>query len=177
MKNQKLVGIFQDEDQAIKAIKNLKVIGYKDDEISVIAKNREDLDKIDKATDLDVRADNDKVIGGAAIGGVLGGVGALLLELGVFAIPGVGPLLAAGPIAVTLAGLVAGGAVGGIAGALVDAGIDEDDAQEYETYLARGDILVAVDKRDDLDRGKVLNSYHENNSVIRNKYDLNRSDF
>lgn len=179
MKNKKLVGIFQDENEAIKVIENLKAVGYKDNEISIIAKHKEDLEKIEEATHVDMNAtdDNSKAMGGAAIGGALGGIGALLLELGVFAIPGVGPFLAAGPIAVTLTGLIAGGAIGGIAGALVEAGIDEEDAEEYETYLNRGDVLVAVDKRDDLDRDRVLNSYYDNNSVIRNKYDLNRTDF
>lgn len=179
MKNKKLVGIFQNESEAVKAIENLKAVGYGDNEISVIAKNRdESLDRIEDATNADV-ADSDadsKAAGGAVIGGALGGIGALLLELGVFAIPGVGPFLAAGPIAATIGGLVAGGAVGGIVGALVDIGIDEEDAKEYETYLDRGDILVAVDDRDDFDRNKVFDSYYENNSVIRDRYDRNKRD-
>lgn len=178
MENKKLVGIFHNEDEAIKAIKNLKSVGYRDDEISVIAKNRDDsLDRIEEATNADTTdTEDNKAAGGAAIGGVVGGIGALLAELGVFAIPGVGPLLAAGPIAATLGGLVAGGAVGGIVGALVELGIDEEAAKEYETYLNRGDILVAVDDRDDFDRNKVLMSYYDNNSVIRDRYKIQRTD-
>lgn len=194
MEGQKLVGIFQSEEEAIKSIKNLKKIGYEDDEISVIAKKQRDLDKINKATDVDSGASDDtvevvggdavddedtntKVMGGAATGGVVGGAGALLLELGAFTIPGVGPILAAGPIAATITGLLAGGAVGSAAGAMVEAGIDEYDAKEYETYLDRGDILIAVDKKDDIEPERVLVSYYDNNSIIRNKYDLNRSNF
>ncbi len=179
MDNKKLVGIFQNENEAIRVIENLKAAGYNDNEISVIAKNRESLDRIDDATNINVEGneDFDKAASGAVIGGALGGIGALLVELGVFAIPGVGPFVAAGPIAATLAGLVAGGAVGGMVGALVDVGIDEEDAKEYETYLNRGDILVAVDRKDNLERDSVLNSYYDNNSVIRDKYGINRTQY
>lgn len=54
------------------------------------------------------------------------------MELGVFAIPEVGPFLAAGPIALALGGLIAGGAVGGIVGALIDVGIDEETAKNIK---------------------------------------------
>lgn len=178
MENRKLVAIFQSEEEAIKAIKNLKSLGYRDDEISVIAKDRDDsLDRIEEATSADTMdTEDNKAAGGAAIGGAIGGIGALLVELGVFSIPGVGPFLAAGPIAATLGGLVAGGAVGGIVGALVELGIDEEAAKEYEAYLNRGDILVAVDDRDDFDRNKVLMSYYDNNSLIKERYKIQRTD-
>lgn len=139
-----------------------------------MAKESETIERIDAATNVnaDENMDLDKAAGGAAIGGVLGGVGALMLGLGVFVIPGVGPFVAAGPIATTLAGLVAGGAVGGIAGALVEMGIDEEEAKEYEIYLNRGDILVAVDCGDTLNRNEVYKGYYDNNSVIRDRYDI-----
>lgn len=176
MHNKKLVGIFESENEAIKVIKNLKAAGYEDNEISVMAKHSERIDKIEEVTNVDTKATDDvsKAAGGAAIGGILGGIGALLLELGVVAIPGVGPFLAAGPIAVTLAGLIAGGAVGGIAGALIDSGIKEEDAKEYETYLNRGDILVAVDIKENVQRDHILGNYYDNNSIIRDKYNYNR---
>ena len=172
MDNKKLVGIFQNENEAIRVIENLKAAGYHDNEISVIAKHSEKTDRIEEATHVDTQATDDasKAAGGAAIGGLLGGIGALLLELGVIAIPGVGPFLAAGPIAATLTGLIAGGAIGGLAGVLVEAGIDKEDAKEYETYLDRGDILVAVTLKDNLVRENILDNYYENNSVIRDRY-------
>lgn len=176
MNNKKLVGIFQNEDEAIRVIESLKRAGYNDNEISVIAKSSEKVDRIDDVTDIDKEAmdDGSKAAGGAAIGGVWGGLGALLLEMGVFAIPGVGPFLAAGPIAATLTGLVAGGALGGIVGALVDTGIDEEDAREYEGYLNRGDILIAVDTKDNIERDSVYGYYYDNNSRIRDRYGLDR---
>ena len=79
-----------------------------------------------------------------------------------------------GPIAATLTGLVAGGALGGIVGALVDTGIDEEDAREYEGYLNRGDILIAVDTKDNIERDSVYGYYYDNNSRIRDRYGLDR---
>ncbi len=168
--DKKIVGVFQTEAAAINAIEKLKTLGYDDNDISVLAKQRDKLDRIADLTDTTVDGDAaDGVVGGAVAGGVLGGIGALLLELGVFAIPGIGPFLAAGPIAVTVAGIVAGGALGGIVGALVDMGVDEVDAKEYETYLNRGDILVLVDNKDN--RDLVFDNFYENESVVRDRYD------
>jgi hypothetical protein len=77
---------------------------------------------------------------GAAIGGTLG----LLAGIGALAIPGVGPLIAAGPIMATLAGLGSGGLVGGVVGGLVGMGIPEYEAKRYEGRIREGDILVSV---------------------------------
>lgn len=168
--DKKIVGVFQTEAAAIEAIKRLKETGYADSEISVLARQKDKLNRISDITNTDV--DNDAVdgaVGGAVTGGVIGGIGALLVELGVLAIPGVGPFLAAGPIAATLAGIVAGGAVGGVVGALVDMGVDKTDAEEYKTYLDRGDILVLVDNNDN--REAVHKNFYENESVIRDRYD------
>lgn len=168
--DKKIVGVFQTEAAAIQAIERLKASGYTESEISVLARQKDKLDRISDLTDMDVDDSAvDGAVGGAVTGGVLGGIGALLVELGVLAIPGVGPFLAAGPIAVTLAGIVAGGAVGGVVGALVDLGVNEVDAKEYETYLNRGDILVLVDDKDN--RNLVYDNFYENESVIRDRYD------
>src|ERR1700739_1429432 len=81
---------------------------------------------------------------GAATGGVLGGTLGLLAGIGALAIPGVGPLIAAGPIVATLAGVGAGGAVGGIVGALVGMGIPEYEAKRYEGAVKGGGTLLSV---------------------------------
>lgn len=173
--NKKVIGVFSKEESAIHAIKTLKLNGYANDEISVIAKDRDGLDRIENVTD--VKIDNENAEGavtGAVAGGVLGGIGALLLEFGVLAIPGVGPFLAAGPIAVTLTGIVAGGAVGGISGALIGMGISETDVTEYENYLNAGNILVLVDERDNKDL--VYENFYNNESLNRDKYQYNRNE-
>src|ERR1700734_132988 len=81
---------------------------------------------------------------GAGTGAVLGGALGLLAGIGALAIPGVGPLIAAGPIMATLAGMGVGGTVGGLTGALVGLGIPEFEAKRYEGILQKGGILLSV---------------------------------
>ena len=171
MATQKVVGIFSNQESAIKAIERLKASGYKEDEISVLAKHHEDVDRLEDATQVNVDSDDvtDGALGGALAGGALGGIGALLIELGIIAIPGVGPFLAAGPIAATIGGIIAGGAAGGLVGALVDLGLTKTEAEEYEQYIERGDILVMVDDYPDRD---VYGNFYDNNSLIRDRYNL-----
>src|SRR6202140_1457684 len=81
---------------------------------------------------------------GAGTGGVVGGVLGVLAGVGLLAIPGLGPFIAAGPIMAGLAGLGVGAAVGGIAGALIGMGIPEFEAKRYEGRLQKGGILLSV---------------------------------
>jgi hypothetical protein len=81
---------------------------------------------------------------GATSGAVLGGALGLLAGIGALAVPGVGPLIAAGPILATLAGVGVGGAVGGFTGALIGLGIPEYEAKRYEGRMQKGAILVSV---------------------------------
>jgi hypothetical protein len=81
---------------------------------------------------------------GAGTGAVLGGALGLLAGIGALAIPGVGPLIAAGPIMATLAGMGVGGTVGGLTGALVGLGIPEYEAKRYEGIIQKGGILLSV---------------------------------
>jgi hypothetical protein len=93
---------------------------------------------------------------GAATGGVIGGTLGLLAGIGLLAIPGLGPFIAAGPIMAGLAGLGVGGAVGGVTGALIGVGIPEFEAKRYEGRLQKGGILLSVhcDTSDDIKRAK-----------------------
>lgn len=81
---------------------------------------------------------------GAGTGAILGGAVGWLAGIGTLAIPGVGPLIAAGPILALLAGVATGGVAGGLVGALVGMGIPEYEAQRYEGKLREGNILLAV---------------------------------
>ena len=81
---------------------------------------------------------------GAGVGAVLGGLGGLLLGLGALAIPGVGPVIAAGPIVAALTGAGVGAVAGGLIGGLVDMGIPEEHAQFYAEGVRRGGTLVTV---------------------------------
>jgi len=81
---------------------------------------------------------------GAGVGGVVGGTLGLLVGMGALAIPGLGPLIVAGPIMASLAGLGVGGAVGGFVGALVGLGIPEFEAKLYDGRVREGAVLLAV---------------------------------
>jgi len=95
---------------------------------------------------------------GATSGAVLGGALGLLAGIGALAIPGVGPLIAAGPIMATLAGMGVGGAVGGVTGALIGMGIPEFEAKRYEGRLQKGAILLSIhcDTSEEIDEAKEI---------------------
>lgn len=170
----RIVGIFHSEDQAVRAIEGLRSSGYTDDEISIIAKDEEKYNALTNRVGTDIgndMKDSSGAAAGAVTGGTIGGLGGLLLGLGALAIPGVGPIVAAGPIAAAVTGALAGGAVGGLAGALIDYGVPEVDAKEYEERISAGDILILVDDNDDeTRRDNVYDNFYENDSINRNTY-------
>lgn len=91
---------------------------------------------------------------GALAGGVLGGGAGLLAGIGALAIPGVGPVVAAGWLIATLAGAGVGAASGGLIGSLTGAGVSRDEAHVYSEGVKRGGSLVTV-RVDDADAGRV----------------------
>jgi len=93
--------------------------------------------------------DNSNAGEGAGIGAALGGAAGLLAGLGLLAIPGVGPVVAAGWLASTAAGAAAGGVTGGIIGAFTSAGEDEESANYYAETVRRGGSVVSVKAHED----------------------------
>lgn len=164
-KDKVLVGIFETENEAIHVINQLKEAGYQEDEITVLAKDKEMMDYIEETTgaDIETQRGGGKAGTGATIGAVLGGVAAALPALGLLVIPGVGPFLAAGPIAVILGGVIAGGVAGGLIGALVKLGVNEEDARIFENDIEQGKILVLVEKWENLSEA-VQNIFTQSNS-------------
>ncbi|OWR28369.1 hypothetical protein CDO73_19055 [Saccharibacillus sp. O23] len=163
----KIVGVFENEREASRAIQHLQDQGFTSDDISVVAKDRNDLRAIDEETGTKAP---EGLAAGAATGGVLGGVTGLLAGVGALAIPGIGPILAAGPLAATLAGLAVGAGAGGLVGGLVGLGIPENEAEEYQEYLNRGNILVLVDE--DSRSRTVYDSFRDNRSLNADRYHL-----
>ncbi len=84
------------------------------------------------------------VVGNAAAGATLGGLGGLLVGLGLIAVPGIGPILAAGPLASALGGLLAGGTAGGLIGGLAGIGVPDEYARDYAAHIEQGSTLVSV---------------------------------
>ncbi|WP_426131423.1 general stress protein [Pararhizobium sp. PWRC1-1] len=137
-----ITGLFDSYSDATSAVDQLKATGVSDSDISIVSNNS---DGRYKDGDNDAAEDAGK---GAGIGAAVGGVGGLLTGLGLMAIPGVGPVVAAGWLAATAAGAVAGavvgGAAGGLVGALTDSGVDERDAHVYAEGVRRGGTLVTA---------------------------------
>ena len=138
-------------EDARAVVHKLKAAGFTDSDIKVMA--HEDHHREDIGTDVDSPSGDGSAAGtGATVGAGLGGAAGLLTGLGLMAIPGVGPLVAAGWLATTAAGAVAGAvtgaAAGGVVGALTDSGIDKADAETYAEAVRRGAILISVDATD-----------------------------
>jgi hypothetical protein len=132
-----VLGVFEDEKSAKQAINKMKDQGISEDEISLVARQQEG----DDFEAGDMGGADQNLSDGAATGGVLGGLAGLLAGAGMLTIPGVGPILAAGPISAGLSGAAAGG----IAGGLADFGVDEETGQRYAQEVEQGKILVAAE--------------------------------
>jgi hypothetical protein len=148
-------GIYQTRNQAEHSVDRLLAAGFTNDSISVL------LPDVDSSKEF-AHEKNTKAPEGAATGvtagGAIGGTLGLLAGIGVLAIPGVGPFIAAGPIVGALAGLGVGGAVGGVIGALIGMGIPEFEAKRYEGLIKGGGVLLSVhcDTSEQITRAKDL---------------------
>lgn len=136
-----VIGIVETQAQAERLVSDLQLGGIPSTEISVLFPDKRGTR--DFAHEHNTKAPEGAITGVGA-GGVIGGTLGLLAGIGALAIPGVGPLIAAGPLMATLSGAAAGAAVGGVAGALVGMGIPEIEAKSYEGKIRGGNILIAV---------------------------------
>ena len=141
MVQRRVIGSYDTEAEAIAVIEDLKRQGYSSDDISVMSKHTENAEIIADETGTHAA---DGAATGAATGGLLGGVGGVLAGVGALAIPGIGPIIAAGPIVAGITGAAAGAGVGGLAGALIGMGIPEEEATRYNTYFNEGKIIILV---------------------------------
>src|ERR1700760_1630566 len=140
-KHMAVFGIYATPGTAEAAVDHLLARGFTNSAISVLLPDDESTrafahEKHTKAPE--------GATAGVTTGGVVGGTLGLLAGIGALAIPGVGPLIAAGPIMATLAGVGVGGAVGGVVGALVGMGIPEFEAKRYEGAVKDGGTLLSV---------------------------------
>jgi len=152
-KNTAVFGIYSTPSAAEAAVDHLVQNGFTEQDVSVLMS---DVDAAREfAHEKNTKAPEGTTIG-ATTGGIVGGTLGLLAGIGALAIPGIGPLLAAGPIVAALAGVGAGGAVGGLVGALAGLGIPEYEAKRYEGQVKNGGVLLSVhcDTSDDVIRAK-----------------------
>lgn len=160
-------GIFDSIENAERAISALKDHGVSENEVSVVRKSDgSGIPQLENAADhgLTVTGPGD-VVAGAAKGGAVGLALGVLASAVALTIPGIGPILAAGPIAAALASTAtataAGIVGGGVIGSLVDQGIPEEAAIQYSDHLGQGNILVSVRSVhiSDVDAETVLQKY------------------
>ena len=137
--------IAKSEAAAKDIVDKLKVMGFAEEDISVLFPDRSG--PRDFAYEQHTKAPEGATAGGL-VGAGAGGALGLLAGLGSLAIPGVGPFIAAGPVMAALAGMGVGGAAGGLLGALVGLGIPEYEAKRYEGKLQAGNFLISVHTED-----------------------------
>jgi hypothetical protein len=172
-----VVGIFDSKDDAEFAVEDLKEFGFQNSDISVIMKEQGGY--VQKTKGSKGGAAFEGLVTGATSGGVIGGLAGLLIGIGAIAIPGVGPLLVAGPLAValgltgaaaaTVSGAATGIVAGGLVGSLVGIGLPQDVAYQYEQRLREGGVLLAVPVEVESDARKVEKLFALHNAMhIRN---------
>jgi hypothetical protein len=139
--------LYDSYSDASGAVTRLEAAGVPHSDISIVANNSDNWYNGDGKVDRDRDGVDDRAEGagkGAGIGAGVGGAAGLLAGLGLLAIPGLGPVVAAGWLAATAAGAAAGAATGGIIGALTQAGIADEDAHTYAEGIRRGGTLVTA---------------------------------
>lgn len=141
--------------QAEAIVDGLRSSGFSSNDISVLLPDKDGTR--DFAHEKSTKAPEGAATG-AGTGGVVGGAVGLLAGIGLLAIPGVGPFLAAGPIMAALSGAAVGATVGGIAGGLIGLGIPEYEAKRYEGKIKDGGILISVhaESSDEIRRAKEI---------------------
>jgi hypothetical protein len=135
-------GIYPNRTAFDRALDALRAAGFRNSDISAILPERDQTSR-DLAHEINTKAP-EGIAAGASTGAAVGGVLGWLVGVGALVIPGIGPLMAAGPIVAALAGAGAGGATGGFVGGLVGAGIPEIEAKRYAGRLREGGYLLSV---------------------------------
>jgi len=152
-----VIGLFDDFNQAQQVVQALVNGGFRREEVSLVRSdpNGEFSGSINTG-ESGGNSGGGGALAGAGTGAALGGLAGLLVGLGALAIPGVGPIIAAGPIAAALGGAGIGAVAGGLIGTLTDLGVPETEARYYDEGVRRGGTLVAV-KADDNEVNNAVN--------------------
>jgi hypothetical protein len=156
--NNAVYGIASTPEQAESIVTRLQSLGIQTSDVSVLFPDK--AGTRDFAHEKNTKAPEGATTGGLAGMGVGGALG-LLAGIGALAIPGVGPLIAAGPIMAALSGAAVGGATGGLIGALVGLGIPELEAKQYEGKVRAGNILISVHTENGDERSRAKQALEE----------------
>ena len=175
MKNKKVVGIFGSEREALEVIKCLKSMGYRDTEVSVIAKNSHRLDEIIEKTNVDMTDIN--IENGASLVSISGQEvrEVLFLKYEFFTLPGTEPFAASGPVAAAFNEFAshadtddeANATLEDMATAIENLGINKEDAQLYSSYIDRGNLIITVDENAQLKASEISQCYIKYNTLVQ----------
>jgi uncharacterized protein (TIGR02271 family) len=141
--------LFDDRAQAREAVQELLDNGIRRDDISVMSKELGGKAAPVEYIEEDGTAQVEDMAKGAGAGAAIGGLAGLVLSLSALAIPGIGPVLAAGPLAAIIAGAGIGATAGGLISGLTRLGVSEDEAHTYAEGVRRGGTLISVNGADD----------------------------
>jgi hypothetical protein len=136
-----VVGIFDDYAAARQAVDALRDVGFQSADLGLTRREQVEDGSLEEVAGVRVGAG---AATGALAGGTIGAITGWLAGIGALVVPGVGPILAVGPLAAALTGAAIGAAGGGLVGALTGMGIPEDEARWYESELSLGGTLVLV---------------------------------
>jgi uncharacterized protein (TIGR02271 family) len=139
-----VVGLFDDRAAAQNAVRELTAEGFRGDGVSLVSKKPDGKGVEVEYVEEDGREQIEDMAKGAGTGAAIGAGAALLLSLTALSIPGIGPVLAAGPLVALIAGAGVGAAAGGLVSGLTRLGVEDDEAQTYAEGLKRGGTLVTV---------------------------------
>lgn len=145
-KNLVVYGIYSSHADVERGVKLLQEKNFRREDISVLMPEPESTHEF--AHKNTTKAPEGTVVGGAS-GAIVGATLGWLAGTGLVAIPGVGPLIAAGPIMAIFAGVGAGSIVGGLVGCLVGMGLPEYEAKRYAGRIKDGGILISVHADDE----------------------------
>jgi uncharacterized membrane protein len=154
MATKTLVKTFDDAGEAERAVHALHEAGFARDDLGWIARSRSTRSRHPLET-------ANAAMEGAAVGGALGGLAGLLIGFAALTVPGIGPIVVAGPLVSTLAGVGLGAAAGGIIDALMHIGVSREEAQEHAARLRSGGAIVTVTVDDDDEEDRAREILHE----------------
>jgi len=143
MSQRTITRMFDSRDDALAAVRDLEAAGFSHDDLGIIATDADASKGPVTKQDHGDAAGSGTGIGGL-VGGLVGGAGGLAAALGAIAIPGIGPLVAAGALATTVVGAGAGAVTGGLVGNLAGHGVKTEEAPVYAEGMRRGGSIVTV---------------------------------
>lgn len=134
-----VLALFGEADAAAAAARNLRALGVPRERVSIVARSHDEEGVVARSAG----ASPGSEIEDSGPASRLGELGAHLIAAIALVMPGIGPIVADGPLAADL-GEAAGHLAGGIAGTLENAGLPRSDAEQWESRIRAGAFLVGA---------------------------------